>query len=192
MRRRRRISALPSMAAMRFSPPFFRQPLSFIIGWTQPQPVCPWILPQPRLFTVLICQRPLGHSSEGMPMPTFRMEYRRLKFLTTNRTCRSQPLYISPISPRVQFRRMPRWKAPPTRLAPGETDMFWSTWKRVAETTLHSTRCGRESTKTVPGPIPRMLFGPTWLRMPSRRKGTEQPMPRDFHWPRCWPMPTRS
>jgi hypothetical protein len=42
-----------------------------------------------------------------------------------------------------------------------ETGTFWSIWRRAAETTLPFTKCGRESTRTVPGPIPRMRFGPT-------------------------------
>ena len=47
-----------------------------------------------------------------------------------------------------------------------EIDTFWSTWRQAGETTLPFTRCGRESTKTVLGPIPRTRFGPTYLRMP--------------------------
>ena len=39
------------------------------------------------------------------------------------------------------------------------------------ETTLPFTRCGREYTKAVPGPIPRTRFGPTYLRMTLTTQG---------------------
>jgi PKD repeat protein len=42
-----------------------------------------------------------------------------------------------------------------------EIDTFWFTWRQAAETTPPFTRCGREYTKAVPGPIPRTRFGPT-------------------------------
>ena len=42
-----------------------------------------------------------------------------------------------------------------------EIDTFWSTCRQAVETTLPFTRCGRESTKAVPGLIPQTRFGPT-------------------------------
>jgi hypothetical protein len=87
---------------------------SFTIEWTQPRPACPWILPPRRLCTALFARSRSSRSSV-MSMPTFRMEYRPLKFLTTSRTYRSQPPYINPISPPVRFPRMHRSKAPATR-----------------------------------------------------------------------------
>ena len=96
-------------------------------------------------------------------MRPFPMEYPPSKFPTTRRTSRSPPPSINRISPRVRFPLMLRWRAPATRR---ETGTFWFTSKQAVETTRPFTKCGKESTKTVPGPIPRMRFGPTFLRTP--------------------------
>ena len=156
------------MATTRSSQTSFRQLRFFTIEWTPPRPACPWILLPPRLCTAAICQRRSSHSSGTIRTLRFPMEFPPSKFLTTRRTYRFQPRYISPISPRVQFRRMRRWKAPATRT---EIGTFWSIWRRAAETILRFMRCGRESTKTVPGPIPRTRFGPTSLRIALTPQG---------------------
>src|SRR6202050_5944607 len=108
-------------------------------------------------------------------MLPFRMEYLPSKFLTTRPTLRFQPPYISLTLRLVQFQRMLRWKAPATRR---EIDTFWFTSKLAAETIPPFTKCGKEFTKAVRGPILQMLSGRMQLGITGPRKATEHPMPR--------------